>query len=89
MFVDVFYREVPPRMRREILLQSGSVTIKDRFMVFEVDEFIDFIRILYRSFAAISRESDPVSMRFPIRCFTMGIEFHVWVEGNAVRYGCV
>lgn len=58
----------------------------NRLIWVEVDEFYEFLHILYKTYASLSRRSEPETMRTRITCYVEGVKFYVWVADGGLRY---
>lgn len=92
MIVSIFRDTCPAVIEWEIaLLTEKIVCTRQRFMI-EVNEFREFISMVYRAYANLSRQSGEevrVGMHLPFKCEVNGIVFFVQCEDGGVRYGRV
>lgn len=87
MFITIDRYATPVALRRELLLSFSRAAFTATTMVVEVEEFPKFLHCVYHAWAVLSRQSEGVAMRLPLRCVVNGRRFWVRVEGNALRYG--
>lgn len=92
MLVSIYRATCPSMVEREVVLSAKKITYTLNRVNIEVDEFREFLSIIYRAYANLSRQSGEAvraGMLLPIKCEVDGIVFFVHHEDRGVRYGRV
>lgn len=91
MIVTIIRATCPTPVEREFVLQEGfgPAIVTDNKVSVEVDEFVVFLRRLYRAYCAVSRQSYPHAMRCRLECRVRDKRFFVKVDEQlgGLRYG--
>lgn len=87
MIVSIVIHATSVHVRREVLLSGRHVVITRGRMNLEVTEFTEFLRIMYRAYASLSRQSYGYAMRIRAVCEVGLNRFWVKPDGNGLRYG--
>lgn len=78
---------MPTVLEREFILHAVRPSVTSTRISVCVDVFPEFLRYLYRAYAALSRQSYGDAMRMRITCEVNGRKFFVKVEDGGLRYG--
>lgn len=87
MIVSIVMASSPTTFLREFTLSARDVYVSNARLNVCVDEFTDFLSIMYRTFARLSRGSESICMRLPVICEVKGHRFFVRVVEGGIRYG--
>lgn len=73
------------------ILRGGVLRVEDSYIKFEVEDWVDWLRVVNSAFAALSRHSFPVVMRMAHPVHVVGINEMFFVafdeKTKGVRYG--
>lgn len=90
MLVSIYRATCPSIVEREIVVSAKKIVYTLNRLNIEVGEFREFISMMYRAYANLSRQSGEdvrAGMLLPVQCEVNGIVFFVRCEDGGVRYG--
>lgn len=90
MLVSIFRATCPSVIEREVVISAKKIVYTLNRINIEVDEFREFISMMYRAYANLSRQSGEAvraGMLLPVKCEVNSIVFFVRCEDGGVRYG--